>query len=333
MKRIKQSVGIDMSYKTFHAVYCKELEDGSLEYSEVNEFSNDKKGFNQLERTLNKLKDKNLPLIYLMEATGVYYESLAYHLHKIKKQVVVVLPNKSKHFLGSLNLKSKTDRIDAKALVQFAIERKHQLWEPPKQIYLELRSLTRYHTQLQDQKIMLINIKHSKESSHMVQKDIIKSNELIIKQIDKQITKIEKAIKDLVESNEALKSKVEKLLSIPGVGQTRVATIIAETLGFYRLNSIKQLICFCGLDVVQRESGTSIKRKTKISKKGNKYIRRVLYMPALVSIKHNEKLALFYQNIIARKPAKKIGVVAVQRKLLTLLFTLWKKDEFFNKDI
>ena len=56
-------------------------------------------------------------------------------------------------------------------------------------------------------------------------------------------------------------------------------------------------------------------------------------MPALVSIKHNDKLALFYQNIIAREPAKKIGVVAVQRKLLTLLFSLWKKDQFFNKDI
>ena len=108
---------------------------------------------------------------------------------------------------------------------------------------------------------------------------------------------------------------------------------MAETLGFYRFNSIKQVISFCGLDVVQRESGTSVKGKTKISKKGNKYIRRVLYMPALVSVKHNPKLALFYKNIINRKPAKKIGVVAVQRKLLTLIFTLWKRNEFYNPEI
>jgi transposase len=135
MKTIKHALGIYISKDTFYACICSELENDNLKFSESFEFSNDKKGFNQLNRWLRKeVKDK-IPMVYLMEATGVYYEKLAYHLHKIKKDVVVVLPNKSKHFMASLNLKSKTAKIDAKALSQFGVERKHKSWEPPKEIY------------------------------------------------------------------------------------------------------------------------------------------------------------------------------------------------------
>ena len=326
----KHCVGIDISQKTFTACICSLSVNQELLFSEVREFPNDKKGFNQLNRwVLKTLKSKD-DLVYLMEATGVYYENLAYHLHKIKKTVHVSLPNKTKHYFASLNVKSKTDAIDAKVLSQFGVERKHSSWVPPKAIYRELRNLTRYYVQLQEQKTSLGNIKHSKEESHEVQAFILKSNKQLITSIEKQIEKIKVQIQKTIASDKELESKIDKLTSIKGVGLLTVVTIVAETFGFDQFNNIKQLISYAGYDVVQRESGTSIKGKTRISKKGNRYIRNALYFPAMVSCRYNENLKEVYLRIIQKKPSKMVGQVAIQRKLLVLMYTLWKTNQVYN---
>ena len=127
----KQCVGIDISKDTFTACVCSRAQNDHLIYSEVDRFSNDKKGFNQLMRWVRKNASKQVPVVFLMEATGVYYESLAHHLHKINQSVAVVLPNSSKHYFSSLNVKTKTDAVDAKVLSRFGVERAHRLWSPP----------------------------------------------------------------------------------------------------------------------------------------------------------------------------------------------------------
>jgi len=267
-----------------------------------------------------------------MEATGIYYESLAYHLHKLKQQVVVVLPNTSKHYFLSLNIKTKTDNVDAKILSQFAIEREHRLWLPPHPEYLKLRNLTRYYVQLQEYKTALGNILHSKEAGEEVQKEIIKSNQQLIKQLDKQMDVCKKEIDKVIAANSEVKKQVELLTTIPGLGKHTVATILAETLGFEHIKSAKQLVSYAGYDVVERESGTSIKGKTRISKKGNRYIRNALYFPAMVAARHNQSMKTLYQRIIVRKPSKMIGQVAVQRKLLTLMYAMHKNQTPFDLD-
>ena len=267
-----------------------------------------------------------------MEATGVYYEQLAHHLSSIKQTVHVVLPNTSKHFFASLNIKTKTDEVDAKILSRFGVERKHKNWEPPRKSILHLRNLTRYYVQLQEQKTALGNIKHSKESSHDIQNLILRSNRTLIRQIDKQIDQIKAQIEQLINKDAELKRKVDFILTIKGVGLITVATIIAETLGFEHVKNVKQLVSYAGYDVVQRESGTSIKGKTRISKKGNRYIRNSLYFPAMVACRYNETLKANYIRIIQKKPSKMIGQVAIQRKLLILIYTLWKNQTVYQTD-
>lgn len=332
MEHQKICVGIDISQLTFTACICSQFSDQTMRFSEVKEFSNDPKGFNQLNRWVYKLAPSQVPLVYLMEATGVYYENLAHHLFKIKKKVHVVLPNKSKHFFGSLNVKSKTDKIDAKVLSQFGVERKHLDWTPPNPVYLKLRNLTRYHLQLQEQKTSLGNIKHSKDSSHEVQAFILKSNQGLINNIDKQIIACKKQIEQVIDSDPMIKHRFEKVLSIKGLGTLTLATIIAETFGFEHFKNVKQVTSYAGYDVVQRESGTSIKGKTKISKKGNRYIRNSLYFPAMVACRYNKNLKQAYQRIIQNKPSKMVGQVAIQRKLLVLVYTLWKKDQMYDEN-
>ena len=292
-------------------------------------FSQDQKGYNQLLRWVKQIAVKGPEVVFLMEATGVYYEPLAYHLHKIKKTVHVVLPNTSKHYFSSLNIKTKTDHVDARVLSQFGAERLHKSWEPPSPVLRQLRNLTRYYVQLQEQKTALGNIKHSKDSSYEIQAFILKSNTKLIEQIDKHIQECLSAIKKLIASDNALQDKVQRLSTIKGAGLITIATIIAETNGFEGFSSARQLTSFAGYDVVQRESGTSIKGKTRISKKGNRYIRNALYFPAMVACRFNPHLKAAYLRIVINKPSKMIAQVAIQRKLLTLIYTLWKKDTIF----
>lgn len=122
------------------------------------------------------------------------------------------------------------------------------------------------------------------------------------------------------------------LLTIKGVGIKTVATIVSETLGFRNIRNVKQLASYVGYDVVRRKSGTSVMGKTRISKKGNRYIRKALYFPAMVACRYNENFKNSYLRIIKKSPSKMVGQVAVQRKLLILLYTLWRKNEVFDQN-
>lgn len=330
MAYTKQSIGIDISKDSFTACLCKREVSGHFVFSKVTSFSNEKTGFNQFLRWVNSEIEKSTELVFLMEATGVYYESLAHHLFKLKKTVHVALPNTTKHYFSSLNVKTKTDASDAKWLSQFGTERNHKAWIPPSPITIELRNLTRYHVQLKEQRTALGNIKHSKDCSYEVQKFILQSNKQLIAQIDKQIAKCKEEIERLIYSDEYLNQKVQKLLTIKGVGLMTIATILAETMCFERFQNIKQLTSFAGYDVVQRESGTSVKGQTRISKKGNRYIRNALYFPAMVSCRYNPQMKEAYIRINMKKSSKMVGQVAIQRKMLALIFTMWKNDSVFD---
>lgn len=325
----KQSIGIDISKATFTACLCQRSEDGKLTFSKTVDFSNGNKGFNQFLRWAKGVTAHGTEVVFLMEATGVYYEHLAHHLHKISKTVHVVLPNTSKHYFSSLNIKTKTDAVDARILSQLGVERIHKPWSPPPAGLLQLRNLTRYYVQLQEQKTALGNIKHSKDCSYDVQSFIIKSNKKLIGEIDKEIARCTKEINSLVKADRALNKRIEKLATIKGVGMITIVTILAETMGFEEFNSAKQLVSYAGYDVVQRESGTSIKGKTRISKKGNRYIRNALYFPAMVACRYNATLKQAYMRIIQKKSSKMIGQVAIQRKLLILMYTIWKNNTVF----
>lgn len=332
MPILKQAIGIDISKATFTACICSINENQYCDFSKVVSFPNEKNGFNQLNKWVKANASKDVVTVYLMEATGVYYEALAYYLHKAGKTVHVVLPNTSKHYFSSLNIKSKTDDIDAKVLSQFGVERKHKHWQPPSKILLELKNLTRYHLQLQEQKTALGNIKHSKESSHDIQKFILESNKQLIKEIDTQILKCKQQIELLITSDLELKQKMDNILTVKGLGLLSAATVVAETIGFDQFTSSKQVVSYAGYDVVMRESGTSIKGRTRISKKGNRYIRHALFFPAIVACRYNSSLRESYLRINEKKHTKMIGQVAIQRKMLVLIYTLWKKNCPFDEN-
>lgn len=157
-KLFKQGVGIDIAKHKFTACVVKNYISDLQEMSQVQEFENNPTGFNQFTKWSRKYLSKEMPAVYLMEATGIYYEGLAYHLNKLKQRVVVILPNKAKYYAQSLYIKTKNDIIDAQVLATMAcLQRFRHYWTPPAPIYRKLRALTRFYSDLKKQRTIYNN--------------------------------------------------------------------------------------------------------------------------------------------------------------------------------
>ena len=129
-----------------------------------------------------------------------------------------------------------------------------------------------------------------------------------------------------------MKEEIDRMMTIPGIGELTAVIILAETNGFDLFKNYKQLVSYAGFDVVESQSGARI-GKTKISKKGNSRIRRALHMPSLVVITYKEKPFLdLFERTYEKHGVKMKSYVAVQKKLLTMIYYLWKKNEMYNPD-
>jgi transposase len=324
---IKQNVGIDISKDDFKVAFNALNESYEIITLGAKTFTNSKAGFKSLLQWVESKAIKGINLTFTMEATGVYYENLAYYLIEREYIVFVILPNQSKKYAESLGTKSKTDKIDASILAKMGIERKLRTWQPnPK--YVLLKQLTRERMAIIQERTNAKNQLHAYKHQGIVSLTSIARSENRIAILNEQVNEIEKEIAKIVNQDKELADRLDNIQSIPGVGLITAITIVAEANGFETINSIKQLTSYAGLDVQIAESGLW-KGKSRISKKGNSHIRKALYFPSLTKIKHDGPTKLHYERLKNKKAKPMIAAVAVQRKLLGLIYTLWKKNEKF----
>jgi len=330
---LKLSLGSDVSESNIRHCLVKIDSKQEVKIIASRTFDNSHAGFLAFHKWLKgKLKRFDLPLVACMEATGVYYEHFAYYLRSLEIDVAVILPNTARKFLDSLGTNSKNDSIDAIGLATMGAERKLKLWQPPATYYVELREMTRQRQALSELKTAQGNRLHAIEHSKYQSKLIKRQLKSTIKMCDKQIAQLDKAIKEHIASDPSVAEKVEKICLIKGVGITTVAVILAETNGFELFQNQKQLISYSGYDVVENQSGKRV-GKTKISKRGNSRIRRALHMPAFSVITHKQRaFSNIHQRLIVKHGIKMKGYVAVQKKILTTIYALWKKNEAYDND-
>ena len=327
---LKYSVGIDMSSKDFHA--CVSVIDSGqrVTIKATHSFPNQKSGFAALRKWKQKNCRDNLPVVFVIEATGIYHEQLAWFLHGQDEYVSVVLPNKAKKYLQSLGLKSKNDSIDSKGLSRMGAEQQLRRWQPLSKTIYELRLLTRHHEALNKLLTTINNQLHCTEYSQFSDKQIITQQKKLIRLIEKQIIETTQSIEAAIAKDEQLSERRKKICTIKGVGVLTFATVVAETNGFALIENGSQLVSYAGYDVVENQSGSHT-GKTKISKRGNSRIRRILHMPSLVAVQCNQSvLKNLYERVYAKSKIKMKAYVAVQKKMLLLIYTLWKKNEAYN---
>ncbi|MDB5121220.1 MAG: Transposase family protein [Sphingobacteriales bacterium] len=284
---IKYSIGVDGAKDKFDA--CLMSVDCKLnsKVKASKKFANTPSGFRELLGWARKHCKEAVPVEVLMEATGVYYEKLAIFLTEQGVIAFVVLPNRARKYMQSLGLKSKNDRIDVKGLAMMCIQQKFEAWKPIGKYFYELRQLTRHYQSTQEMKTVFLNQLHALEHSGYTSKAVSKQLRKTIALFEKQVRAFKQEIIKHVNGNEEVKRKVGHICLIKGVDVLTVATVAAETNGFELFNNESQLTSYAGYDVVENQSGDHT-GKTKISKKGNSRIRRILHMPALNVVRYKE---------------------------------------------
>jgi transposase len=266
-----------------------------------------------------------------MEPTGVYYEQLAAHLSKLDLDICIVLPNKAREFAKYEGILTKTDDMDAYTLGMLGcLDKRLKSWTPPSPIYRELRQMTRFVADINKVRTELQNHLEALTHSEITEKSIVKHYNKLINEIDKQLASNQKAIRDKIKQQPGLSERIERIATIKGLGYMTVVTVLAETNGFALITNRKQLTRYAGLDVPAHQSGP-VDPKRHISKQGNVHIRTALYFPAIVSTQYNPQMKDFYGRLCARNPqSKMIGVTATMRKLLLLIYSLWKSGEEYD---
>ena len=330
-KVLRYCIGIDVDKKEFKTNF-RSLDSASNQKTVASRtFSNSKKGFGEFEVWIAKnRKDPDAWLTITMEATGVYHENLAWYFHGKGFNINIVLALKAKRYFQSLGLRSKNDQIDAQGLATMGLQQQLDLWQPGSLDLLKLRSLTRQYEVIQTAKTTFGNQLEAVLFSAVSDPLVSKSLKSILEKLTSELEKLENKIYKTIKENAFLSGKWALMEPIKGLGMLTFAVIVAETGGFALFTNIKQLTCYSGYDVVENTSGTRV-GKTKISKKGNGHIRRAMFMPAFNVVRYEKgTFADLYERVFDRTKIKMKGYVAVQRKLLSLMYTLWKTDQVYD---
>lgn len=329
---VKQVVGVDVAQKELVVSLGRMFDDWTPEVYARKAFANNARGFASLVIWVKKLTVEGVDLRFVMEATGVYHESLAYFLDANSYQVSVVLPNKISNYVRTLERKTITDQTAAEAITLFGLERKLTSWNRPKAIFRRLRQLTREREQVVELRTMAKNHLHAEQVEAFPNKESVARIKKQIVFLNKQAAEIKAEIQALSEQDLALRQSLEKVCSIPGVGLLTAVTVLAETNGFELIRNKRQLTSYAGLDIREKQSGTSVKGKARISKRGNKSLRKAMHFPALSAIKCNERYKAIFARIVARNGIKMKAAVAVQRKMLELIYTIWKNGSEYDPE-
>ncbi len=327
----RQAVGIDIANESFEAAYGCAVPQGAPKLSKSRSFANTASGFEALITWLAAEVAEPSTYLFVMEATGVYYESLARWLVEKGYRVSVLLPNTVMAFARSFNIKTKSDAVDSRTLAHMGCERQLDPWQPAPASLKALKQLTRLRQRLVNQRSMTMNHLHASKKEAPVSETVIEYQQALIEFLNNQIKELEKRIQALTESDPTLKQSTQSLLSIPSIGMTTATTLLAETQNFRLFRNQAQLVSYAGYDVIKRQSGTSINHQEKISKKGNKHIRKALFFPSIIVSKYIPDFGRLYHRVNEKQAKTKMkGAVALQRKLLILAYQLVKNNALYD---
>lgn len=267
---------------------------------------------------------------YCIESTGVYSEKVVEYLQgRGDLMVSVVNPFVVKSFGKSLGVRTKTDRVDSELLALYAATVKPKVTEKRPEDLKELRSLVRHLEYLINRRGQEVGRLES--TTNALVADSIKG---IIKSYDKQIEKIKEAIEEHLRKHPDLRERTELLESIPGIGEITSKILLCELHmegGGERI-SAKAQTAHAGLAPQHRISGSSVRGKPRICKTGNSRLRRCLYFPTMVAIKHNPVIRRFYRRMLENGKPKMVALVAAMRKLLVIAIGVLNNRTEFDEN-
>lgn len=311
-------LGIDISKKKFDVAL---LRGAKLRHKH---FSNDPKGFQALSAWLSKQKVDQV--IACMESTGIYGEALSEYLFDQGHSVCVVNPSRIKGFAQSEMLRVKTDPVDATVIARFCLAIHPEPWVPPAKNTRQLRDLVR--------RLESLNAMRQQEHNRLEA-----VSELVADQVTKhlafleqEITTIKALIRQQIDDDPDLREKRDLLDSIPGIGEATISTLLSEFSQIEQFKNAKALAAYVGVTPKIRESGSSVRGRSMMSKMGRSRLRSRFFMPALVALRHNPIIVALKQRLTKAGKAKMAIVGAAMRKLIHIIYGVLKNKQPFQAD-
>jgi transposase len=318
MMMIQAIVGIDISKDTFDATLLFQ----ATKHHE--KFQNDLEGYKKLNNWLKKHQVQTIHAC--MEATGQYSEGVATYLYQQNHQVSVVNPARIKAYGNSKLRRNKTDKADSELIAEYCLRENPSLWSPPPASFKDLQALIRRYDDLMANYQQEMNRLKSGYSTPSVVDDI-RVHKDYLKQ---RIKLLKKAIMDHIKQTPELKIQHALLTSIIGIGDLTAAKILGEVRNIIDFSSARQLKAYAGLTPRNFFSGTSVHKKSRISKTGNTNLRKALYMSAICAKKHNPIVRDFCDQLLKNGKCKQAAVCAAMGKLLQLAFGVLKSGIPFD---
>jgi len=313
-------IGIDVSKDKLDCLWIRDLAHKKVK-SKV--LTNSPQGHQALITWAQRLTGQAIhEVLFVMEATGVYHEALAHHLHAAGAKVAVINPAQVKDYAKGLGVRTKTDKKDSLVLARFGLAESPRLWQPEPPEIRHLKALLARLQALEQDRQREANRLEKVQSNHNAE-EVIASIKAMLRALEKQRAHIEALIDQHIDSHPGLKQDRGFLNSIKGIGPvlSRVMLAVIRSRDFTRAT---QLAAFLGLVPVERQSGSSVKGRPALSKTGDGRVRAKLYMGAIVAIRHNPDIKALYQRLLKRGKTKMSALGAAMRKLVHICFGVLK---------
>lgn len=317
-KQDEAIIGIDMSKKKFDAAL---LRDNKFKHKV---FPNTKAGHEAMIAWLHK---NNVATAHVcLESTNIYGEALAEHVYDQGYTVSIVNPARIKGFAQSELARTKTDKADASLIARFCLALAPDAWTPDPQEIRELKALVRRLESLMEMKQQEVN------RLHVAPAIVVTDLEKHIDYLDQEIKTTKQHIRDHIDHHPDLKEKQTLLESIPGIGEATIHVVLSEFAHIGKFKNAKQLAAFIGVAPKERQSGSSVRGRTRMSKTGRSQLRKTFFMPALVALRCNPILKQMKRRLTDAGKPKMAIVGAAMRKLVHLIYGVLKSGVPFDAD-
>ena len=277
---------------------------------------NDESGFKKLLKSLPKTA------LVVMEATGYYHYRLAQFLYKNGVQVSVVNPLSVKRFIQMKLAKVKTDKSDAKSICEYGTVNQVPLYNALNDVQAECLQLFRLLDSYVKKRTATKNKIHGEKTLGIPSKTVYSSLNRDLKHLKKEVIILEKRLLELVKQEQ--QAQLTLLQTIPGIGMKTALFLIVVTDGFKKFENASQLCSYVGITPTIRESGSSVRGRSRISKVGNKKLRNLVFLAAFSAYKYNKACNALFDRIVAKGKSKKLALIAVANKLLKQAFAIAK---------
>lgn len=280
-------------------------------------------------RLVNALRRCQRPVRVVLEATGIYFLDLACELRAAGIAVMVVNPKATHHFAEAILQRRKSDPVDAAMLREYGRRMDFVPWQPPRPELFALRALTREAQALSKVVAAAKNRLHAVTATRLAPHPLIRAIERQIAQNQALIDDLVAAALEQTKADPELARLVARTDSAPGFAAKAAVLVIGE-LAVLPPMTARQWVAQAGLDVREESSGTSLARRPRLSKRGNKRLREVLFYPALTAARCCPAAGAFVERLVGHGKTRLQAIVALMRKLLHGLHAMWRHDEDFN---